>query len=127
MFSILSENLKTMRLYKLIDAWVSAGLIIFFISYFLWNYSLEGLFVAYFVTGGWQVISMIVHAYHNWFTRKYHVRHIYHWITLISLITFPLGSFWVLLFTAPFMAVFYTWICFYECRRLLVRPISVLR
>jgi hypothetical protein len=80
-----------MKQFKIIDFWVSAGLIISFtitsviegFDNFLTNY----FFVGYFVVGGWQVFSMLVHAFNHWFTIKKSTRYFYHWITFISLIT----------------------------------------
>ncbi len=80
----------------------------------------------YFVVGGWQVISMIVHAWNHWFTHK-GARYYYHWITFISLITMPVGSFWLLLFVAPVMAVYYTWICYNEVYVKMQRPLAQLK
>lgn len=83
--------------------------------------------LGYFVVGTWQVISMLIHIYNKCFTEKGGKRIIYHWITLVSLVTMPFGSFWILLFTAPFMAVYYTWICFDEVRKMNQRPLVLLK
>lgn len=96
-----------MKKVKEIDAWISSILIAGFAIVSIINYD-DTFIVGYFVVGGWQVISMIVHAVTKTFTNKRGSRYAYHWITAVSLATMPLGSFWILLFTAPFMAVFYT-------------------
>ncbi len=83
--------------------------------------------LGYFVVGAWQSFSMLVHAYHRLFTKKNGTRFIYHWITLISLVTLPFGSYWFLLFAAPFMAVFYTGLCFTEVRKMNQRPLAILK
>jgi hypothetical protein len=90
---------------------------------FLSNYFLAG----YFIVGGWQVISMIIHAVTKTFTHRSGKRYVYHWITFISVITMPMGSFWILFFTAPFMAVYYTWLCFDEVRKMNQRPLALLK
>ena len=81
----------------------------------------------YFIVGGWQVISMLVHAIMGWFTAGWGTRTIYNWITLVSVMTMPLGSFWILLFTAPFMAIFYTWLCWHEVHVKMRRPLALLK
>ena len=116
-----------MKTFKLIDAWISVALIVLCTGYCVADRNLETIIGAYFVVGGWQVISMIIHAFNKWFTRKYGYRHIYHWVTFISLVLMPFGGAWVLLFTAPLMAIFYTWLCFGECAALSRRALAQLR
>lgn len=119
-----------MKTFKTCDAWISTGLIISFLIINIIDQP-ESLIdsmilTGYFVVGGWQVISMLVHALKHCFTEKWRTRYIYHWITFISLITMP-GSFWVLAFTAPFMAIFYTGLCFSEIRKMNQRPLDLLK
>ncbi len=121
-----------MKTFKIIDVWTSIGLICSFT--FLVIYVGKGfsggnnlLFTGYFIVGGWQVISMLVHAISGCFTNKSGARYLYHWITLISLATIPVGSFWILLFTAPFMAFFYTWLCYREVYIKMTRPLDILK
>ena len=120
-----------MKKFKQTDLWISIGLIVFFIVYNLLAHTRDlisdNVFMAYFVVGGWQVISMIVHALTQTFTRPVGMRLVYHWIVFIALATMPLGSFWVLLFAAPFMALFYTWLCYQEVRKMNTRPLDVLK
>ncbi len=115
-----------MKQFKQTDMWISIVLIV--------GFAIAGLvrqdyiiLIGYFVVGGWQVISMIVHAWNHWFTRERGARFIYHWVTFFSLITMPMGFFWVLSFTAPFMAVYYTWLCYTEIHKLNERPLAVLK
>jgi hypothetical protein len=115
-----------MKKFKEVDMWISIILIAGFAIATIINRDYTFL-LGYFVVGGWQVISMLVHVYYNSFTEKKGIRRNYHWITLISLITIPVGSFWILLFTAPFMAVFYTWLCFDEVRKMNQRPLALLK
>jgi hypothetical protein len=116
-----------MRVFKLIDAFISAALIIFFLIDYINHPLFDTLIQGYYIVGAWQTISMIIHALGRWLTRKYSCRYMYHWVTFISLVTFPLGSLWILLFTAPFMAVFYTILCFRECFVKIKRPLSLLK
>lgn len=115
-----------MKTFKLVDFWVSAGLILVFAVLSVFKHD-ETFMVGYFVVGTWQVISMLVHVFTKTFTHRPGARYAYNWITLISVVTMPLGSFWILLFTAPFMAVYYTWICYREVFVKMQRPLSVLK
>lgn len=116
-----------MRVYKYFDAFVSLFLILFFGIRYLYNNSYDTLIAGYIITGAWQGLSMGIHASEKWFTRKYSWRNVYHWIALISVITLPLGSFWILFFTAPWMAIFYTILCFTECLVKIRRPLSLIK
>lgn len=118
-----------MKTFKIIDVWTSIGLIISFSILIIKDGGIDifnnTLFAGYFVVGGWQVMSMLVHAITRTFT--YGARYVYHWITLISVMTMPMGSFWILLITAPFMAVFYTWLCYREVYIKMKRPLDLLK
>jgi hypothetical protein len=115
-----------MKKFKTIDTWISIILITGFAIATIINRD-NTFLLGYFVVGGWQVISMLVHVYYHSFTQKKSIRRSYHWITFISLITMPVGSFWILLFTAPFMAVYYTCLCFDEVRKMNHRPLALLK
>lgn len=115
-----------MKKFKIIDLWISIVLITGFAIASLINRDYTFI-IGYFVVGGWQVISMIVHAVDRCFTEKRGARYVYHWITFISVVTMPLGSFWILLFTAPFMAVYYTWLCYNEVYVKMQRPLAQLK
>ena len=114
-----------MKTFKRIDLLISILLIVIFSV--LCIIDLEYLFIGYVVVGGWQVISMLVHVWNRWFNATGSRRFVYHWITIISLVTMPIGSFWILLFTAPFMAVYYTWICYDEVYVKMQRPLAMLK
>lgn len=115
-----------MKKFKKTDAWVSAFLITgFAVASFINRDST--FIIGYFVVGGWQVISMLLHAWFHLFTEKKGSRYVYHWITFISLLTMPVGSFFILLFIAPFMAIYYTGLCFDEVRKMNQRPIAILK
>ena len=127
-FSNFSESLKytVMKRFKIFDLTLSILLIIASGVYALVEKE-TGFILSYFIVGGWQSISMIIHAYNRCFTYKSGSRYIYHWISLVSVVTMPLGSFWILIFTAPFMAIYYTWLCYHEVFVKMQRPIAVLK
>ena len=116
-----------MKKFKTIDYWISIVLIAGFAIAIIIQQDFEVTLTGYFVVGGWQVISMIIHGLNGWFTGRKGARYIYHWITLISIVTMPAGSIWILAFTAPFMAVFYTWLCWREVHIKMRRPMSLLK
>jgi hypothetical protein len=120
-----------MKTYKILDAWISAGLIISFIIINIidrpGSIIDENILIGYFVVGGWQVTSMIVHAVTRTFTYRPGIRYAYHWVTFIAVITMPAGSFYILVITAPFMAVLYTWLCFDEVYVKMQRPLAGLK
>jgi hypothetical protein len=78
------------------------------------------------VVGGWQVISMIVHAFTGYFTKIWGRRFIYHWGVVIMLGLFPF-TMWVLVYIAPLMAIYYAWLCYEETFVLLKRPMELLK
>lgn len=115
-----------MRTFKLIDVRISILLICGFAVVCSIRQDLT-IITAYFVVGGWQVVSMIVHAVTQVFVRPVGMRLVYHWISFILLVTMPHGSIWILVFAAPFMAVFYTWLCYSELRKMNERPLDILK
>jgi hypothetical protein len=115
-----------MKQFKTIDLFVNIILIISFSIYWLIKQD-ESWITAYFVVGGWQVLSMLYHAYNKCFTYKKGGRYIYHVITFISVITMPLGSVFILFFTAPLMAIYYTCLCYHEVYVKMQRPLAVLK
>ncbi len=120
-----------MQQFKVIDFWVNTGLIISFIIIGILegtdDFLSNGFLTGYFVVGGWQVISMLVHAYNRCFTNRRGARYIYHWITFIAVGTMPAGSFWILFIAAPFMAVYYTYLCYKETYIKMQRPLALLK
>ena len=119
-----------MKRFKIIDVAVSIGLLV---SLTIINiiygtgYLDETLLISYLVLGGWQIISMLVHALSGFFTQKWGARIVYHWISFIALVTMPAGSVWILSFAAPFMAVFYTYMCYRETFIKMKRPMDLLK
>lgn len=112
-----------MKIFKLYDLVASLVLIIAFlvISLFQRDYS---FLIGYFVVGGWQLISILVHVHYKWFTRAGGKRYYYTWSVFIIITTAILGFiiypflliFYIMLFAAPFMAIYYAWICYTEVR-----------
>ena len=113
-----------MKSFKIIDCSISVLLIFIFLLMQCWK-QMDALILSYYVVGGWQVISMLVHAYNKWFRSR--TRIFYHCLSFIAIITMPMGSVWILYVLAPFMALFYTGLCIYETKIMSVRPISVIR
>jgi hypothetical protein len=109
-----------MKTFKQIDMVISITLIAgFFIASLIKQD--ETFIIGYFVTGGWQVISMIVHAVDGTFAGKGTTRYNYHWVVAIvigiALLSLVLKAeallmiFFVLVFIAPLMAIYYSWLC----------------
>ncbi|MEO8770760.1 MAG: hypothetical protein ABI402_11760 [Ferruginibacter sp.] len=115
-----------MKKYKIIDTWISTILISIFALIYLVSLDFGYVITGYFIVGSWQLISMIVHAWNHWFTAKGSARIYYHWFVGVCLISIPI-SFEVLLYMAPFMAAYYTWICYEEVYIKMKRPLSILK
>jgi hypothetical protein len=114
-----------MKIFKKADVAISVIMIIISACYVR---SIEDLITSYFFIGSWQTISMLVHAFKSCFTKKLGRRYIYHWLTFISIITMPLGAAWILLFTAPLMALYYLFICYHETFfKMQERPLALLK
>lgn len=116
-----------MKTFKQLDIAMSIALITgFFIAALIKQD--ETFIIGYFVTGGWQVISMLVHAADGTFAGKGTARYNYHWTVAVIIgialfawatqlqpllvIAFILAS--ILVFIAPLMAVFYSCLCWAE-------------
>jgi len=93
-------------------------------------------FTGYFVVGTWQVISMLIHYYKNWFCEKGTKRRNYQTTVIVVLISTLMGFIIspimivvavVLLFAAPVMAIYYTWICYQEIQKIMQRPLDLLK
>ncbi|CAN5649411.1 hypothetical protein BH10BAC2_BH10BAC2_00430 [soil metagenome] len=93
------------------------------------------LFVSYFIIDGYQLAGMLVHEFNKWFTVRDTARRYYHNISYtisICMILTPLVGFtgivfFPLLYIAPFMAIYYTWLCYKETFVYLKRPLSILK
>lgn len=94
------------------------------------------IMLGYFVVGGWQVASMIVHEINKWFVPAGGRRRVYHYVVLGVIIAALLGAMlpallmlvaYLMLFAAPFMAIFYTYLCYNETYVKLKRPLAALK
>jgi hypothetical protein len=89
---------------------------------------------AYCTVGAWQIVSMIVHQVQQRNTRTGGRRYYYHRVSAFTLVAMasgfifpPLFFLWfVMLFAAPFMAVYYTAICFKEVYQPAKRPLELI-
>lgn len=124
-----------MKIFKIADLSVSILLILFFATAFFshWNSS---PFAGYFIVGGWQVISMLVHFIKGWFIQKGNPKDVYQIIVLITFLIALLGLLitpllfmllYFLLVAAPVMAIIYSAICYAEIRSVNLRPLSLLK
>ena len=148
--SIISENLEyiIMKRFKIIDVWISILLIIFCVMRSLilsnnahWDnffYIKKDVAEGYFIVGGWQFISIIVHALNKSFAVKISKRYRYQitvfFLVGISLLVFIfkipgiLFALLLLLFIAgPFMAIYYIYICYQETYVKMKRPLDQLK
>ncbi len=113
-----------MKIFKQVDLYINISLIAGFTIATLIN--TEILFKAYFIIGGWQLLSMITHAFSSWFMKKGGARSSYHWLVIVILSVVLLGQiitplliiFFLLLFGSPVLAIIYTKICCDELKEL---------
>jgi hypothetical protein len=121
-----------MKKFKVFDVWVSIILIASFTILIIidayhnddWR---ELVLTSYFVVGGWHVISMLVHTVCNWFIKTSTTRVLYQILSFVLLVTIPCGSVWILAVAAPFMAIFYTILCYRETYIKMKRPLDDLK
>ncbi len=121
-----------MKRLKKIDFWLSVTLISFFtIASIVAKQSFFGinLLLGYLVVGTWQSISMILHSVKGVFVRRWSPRFIYHGISFLAIAGLFTGSPWIYLMacTAPFMAIYYTWLCYKETFIKMRRPLALLK
>ena len=124
-----------MKKFKLYDTWINIGLIGGSLIFSLVKLDYTFL-IGYCVVGGWQLISMIVHTLNGWFTQKGTARYNYELAVSIILATGLLGVIiyplfyivlFIMLFAAPFMAVYYTHMCYNEVYVKMQRPLALLK
>ena len=77
-----------MKIFKIMDIWISMGLIVMSVIYGIGTAG-HRFILGYFVTGGWQVLSMLIHAFNGWFCEEKSVRYNYHWSITILIICAP--------------------------------------
>jgi hypothetical protein len=96
----------------------------------------ETFVYGYFIVGGWQIISMAIHFIMKWFCNKSSVRYNYQITVLIVILNSLIGLVFkqllffvlaLLIVAAPFMAIYYTWICYYELYVKMQRPLALLK
>jgi hypothetical protein len=124
-----------MKPFKVIDFWMSVGLIAFFTV--LGFVKMDETFLyGYFIVGGWQIISMAIHFINKWFcnngTARYNYQRIVFVIILISLLGLLIKpllflALLLLVFAAPVMAVYYAFICHEEVYIKMQRPLALLK
>ncbi|RYF87723.1 MAG: hypothetical protein EOO03_10095 [Chitinophagaceae bacterium] len=124
-----------MKKSKAIDTWISIVLIASFTIASLIRLDYTFL-VGYCVVGGWQLVSIVIHVAKGWFTTRRAGRYYYQitvaillGATLLGLLVYPLlwSVMIVLLFAAPVMAVYYTWLCYRERFIGMKRPLDLLK
>lgn len=124
-----------MKTFKMVDFYISAALMAGFAILSLIKPDVTFL-IGYFVVGGWQIISMLVHELKGWFVPKGSARRLYHTITisilisaLVGLLVTPVRAMlaFIFLFAAPVMAVYYCMMCYNETWIKLKRPLAALK
>lgn len=123
-----------MKAYKQIDFYGSILLILSSVLIAtLWQ-DFEFVY-CYYVVGGWQSISMVVHSVNGWFVQA-GARRTYHFVVVAVLAGVAVGlvfesillfMLYILLFAAPFMAVYYASICYHELSVKMQRPLAQLK
>ena len=124
-----------MKKFKIIDTWISISLVLAGTVVSLAKLD-SSFIIAYFVVGGWQMISMLIHAIKGWFTHLKTARYNYHAFVTTTAALALLGL-WlnpvlyvlmaILLLAAPVMAIFYTWLCYEEVYVKMQRPLAALK
>ena len=123
-----------MKKIKIYDLFISLSLMLAgVIAGILWGIK-TGLY-SYYLTGGWQLASMLFHTHYNCFTKKGSVRYYYHWLaaicccclTLVGIFTAFSFTYFLLLLSAPLMAFYYTYICYQEIFIKMQRPLAILK
>ena len=123
-----------MKKIKIYDLFISLSLMLAgVIAGILWGIK-TGLY-SYYLTGGWQLASMLFHTHYNCFTKKGSVRYYYHWLaaicccclTLAGIFTAFSFTYFLLLLSSPLMAFYYTYICYQEIFIKMQRPLAILK
>lgn len=122
-----------MKTFKVIDFWLQV-LLIAFCGVAVAANSMD-FYYSYFIAGGWQFTSMLIHEATKSFIAKGSARRVYQNTTYILVtcmaltpVVYITGIVFVpMLFAAPFMAVFYTRLCYREIFIYSRRPLSVLK
>lgn len=122
-----------MKTFKLIDCWIQ--IIIISICLVLSVVQVLPFYYAYFIVGGAQLLSMLIHEAMHSFTLRGSARRKYHTVVYVIVVSM-ISSIWLepflfifvlLLFVAPFMAVYYVSLCYREVYVYMKRPLSILK
>ncbi len=124
-----------MKRFKQIDWMLQVALILFAIAYSFSGNDGYPFLTGYFIVGGWQFASILVHEFAGSFTAKGGRRRVYHTavyiLTALMLagIAVPmfLVTFLFMFFAAPVMAVWYAHLCYDETRHHMQRPLAQLK
>lgn len=131
-----------MKRFKIIDFWLNIVLIPGFVLFGFITMNEKSLF-GYFIVGGWQVASMIIHWINKWFMeagwkRTYYQKLVLILVTIIALLAalaqvneklyIPLlVIMFLLLILSPMMAIYYACICYEETFVKMKRPMELLK
>jgi hypothetical protein len=124
-----------MKKFKTIDLRLDIILILASIA-FAFIMSNEYSLLGYFIVGGWQILSMIVHEVNGYFNESTGLRRKYHLFVAILLSTALLGLIitpvlmlilYFLLFVSPFLALGYCYLCYHEIVVKMARPLAQLK
>jgi hypothetical protein len=123
-----------MNTFKTIDVYIQVALIAIFTILSIVKFD-STFITGYFAVGSYQFVSMIVHECGQWFTIRGGSRRVYHNTTYVLVVCMALTPlvyvtgivFLPLLFIAPLLAVYYTWLCYRETFVYMKRPLSVLK
>lgn len=131
-----------MKTFKIIDFWLSIVLIPGFVLFGFITMNEKFLF-GYFIVGGWQVASMVIHWMNKWFMdtgwkRAYYQKFILILLAIIALLAALaqvaeelymalLVIMFLLLILSPLMAIYYACICYEETFIKMKRPMELLK
>ena len=117
-----------MKLFKQIEFYSSVALIAAFCITWLITRDNNLLLTAYFTIGALHIVGMIIHALNKWFTGRSSMRLYYHWLIAILMMLVPFGfGLFILLYTAPLLAIVYTIICKLEINALQLKELVHLK
>ncbi len=116
-----------MKKFKWVDTWISITLFIVLSICCIVKPSFENIVISYFIIGGWQVTSMLIHELNKWFVSLTGLRRIFHLIALSCLLLIPFGLTKFMLIIVPFMLLCYIFICYRELYTKMKRPLDVLK
>ena len=131
-----------MKRFKIIDFWLNVVLIPAFVLFGFVTMNEKFLF-GYFIVGGWQIASMVIHWMNKWFMetgwkRSYYQKFVLILVTIIALLAalaqaaeelyMPLlVIMFLLLMLSPLMAIYYAYMCYEETFIKMKRPMELLK